>query len=114
MAEPFKGKVWRRFDHWVREIRPLVYRTEQPGGQVIGYITVKGSRYQARSSYGGSVATSEPLGVFESGAAALWLVIGHHAMEALRAQVKKEVIELERAEGTKSPRAARGRYPGAV
>ena len=114
MTERFRGQLWQRFDHWVREIRPFVYQVEEPSGRTIGFITVKGSRYQARSGYGLSVATSEVLGSFDSGAAALRLVIGHHALEQLRDQVKKEVIELERAEGSKSPREARGHYPGAV
>jgi hypothetical protein len=113
VAEQFKGKLWERFDHWVREIRPFVYQIEEPSGRTIGFITVKGSRYQARSGYGLSVATSEVLGSFDSGAAALRLVIGHHAMEELRAQVRKEVIELERKAALRSPREAQAHYPGA-
>ena len=114
MAEPFKGKIWKRFDHWVREIRPFVYQIEEPSGKTIGFITVKGSRYQARSGYGLSVATSEVLGSFDSGAAALRLVIGHHEMEELTARVRREVVELEQKEGSRPPRGARGHYPGAV
>lgn len=116
MAEKFRGKVWKRFDHWVREIRPFVYQVEEPDGRTIGFVTVNKSRYQARSGYGQSVATSEVLGSFDSGAAALRLVIGHHALEQLRDQVKREVVALEQAEQSKpgiAVQRARGRYPGA-
>ncbi|MBX3068485.1 MAG: hypothetical protein KF867_04150 [Cryobacterium sp.] len=97
-SAPFVGAHWQRFGYWVREIRPKVYRVEDQGSRVIGFITAKGSRYQARSGYGSSVTTSEVLGSFNSARAALRLVIGHYELEQLRDHVRKEVIELEQAD----------------
>lgn len=110
MTERFQGQTWQRFDHWIKETRPFVYRVQNPASKTIGWITVKGAHYLARSGYGMSVATSEILGTFSSAQAALRLVIGHDAMEALRDQVRKEVLELEKAESVRSPRSARDRF----
>ena len=72
-----------------------MFRVEDTTGSAIGFVTAKGSRFQARSGYGQSLATSEVLGSFNSARAALRLVIGHHELQELRDRVRKQVIELE-------------------
>ncbi|MCC7127872.1 MAG: hypothetical protein IT192_03515 [Microbacteriaceae bacterium] len=94
-VEPATGKRWQRFGYWVHELRPGVFRVEDKSGQAIGFVTAKGSRFQARSGYGQSLATSEVLGSFNSARAALRLVAGHHELQELRDEVRRQVIELE-------------------
>ncbi len=108
MVEPTGSAAerrWQRFGYWVHELRAGVFRVEDKSGQAIGFVTAKGSRFQARSGYGQSLATSEVLGSFNSARAALRLVIGHHELQELRAEVRRQVIELEQKDPNSTRRA---------
>lgn len=90
----FNPLVFERWGYRAIEVRPSRYTVRDPAGHTIGWISMLGSRFQARG-HAQSISSSRTLGTFVSIKAATALVIGHYEMIRLRDRVSTAVRSYE-------------------
>lgn len=97
---------WVRLDHMLQEISPGTFEVRDRGGRLIGWISSHGPRFQARG-ISPALADAPTLGTFQSGVAALRLVIGYYDVMQLRKTVIAEARRLEQEHERGLTRSAR-------